>query len=254
MSVPTVAVEGSNVPVAITSAGQVGIGRNDPTQALEIRNGNILLSNNNNTGGELRIAEPSSSGSYYTSFKAGAQSATINYTLPITLPAANNGILTSSTAGVLSWGSNLAWDNTNARLGANTTSPSTTIDANGDLALRENAFTAGNGNNNDIAIGNYSFVRISGPNAAFTITGIGGGVNGKMVVSPILVADHTIAMYMLPRRFLHCDHVAATAMIVNLNHLGKTARFTLDDHVGKEHRKGLVANDMARAPYGMAQT
>ena len=82
----------------------------------------------------------------------------------------------------MSWGSNLTWDNTNSRLGTNTTSPNTTVDVNGDLALRENGYTAANGNNNDISIGNFSFVRISGPNAAFTITGIGGGVNGKMVV------------------------------------------------------------------------
>ena len=64
----------------------------------------------------------------------------------------------------------------------NTTAPATTVDVNGDVAIRENAFTAAGGNNNDINIGNYSFVRISGPAAAFTITGIAGGVNGKMVV------------------------------------------------------------------------
>ncbi|MDP4229841.1 MAG: hypothetical protein Q8916_05480, partial [Bacteroidota bacterium] len=171
-----------NAPVAITSLGQLGIGRSDPTQSLEIRNGNILLSNNNNTAGELRLAEPSSSGSYYSSFKSGAQTANINYTLPTALPAANNGLLISSTAGVLNWGSNLAWDNTNARLGANTTSPNTTADINGDLAMRENGFTASNANNNDISIGNFSFVRMTGPNAAFTITGIAGGNNGKMVI------------------------------------------------------------------------
>jgi len=171
-----------NSPVAITSLGQVGIGRKDPTQALEIYNGNLLLSNNNNTADELRFGIPSGSGSYYTAFKAGAQSASLTYTLPTSLPAASNGILTSSTSGVLSWGSNLAWDNTNARLGTNTTAPATTADVNGDIAMRENAYTAAGGNNNDINIGNYSFVRISGPAAAFTITGIANGVNGKMVI------------------------------------------------------------------------
>ncbi len=173
---------GTNAPVAITSAGQLGIGRKDPTQALEIQNGNILLSNNNNTADELRLGIPSSSGAYYTAFKAGAQSASITYTLPTALPAANNGLLTSSTTGILSWGSNLAWDNSNYRLGLNTTAPATTVDINGDVAMRENAFTATGGNNNDINIGNYSFVRVSGPGAAFTITGVANGVNGKMVI------------------------------------------------------------------------
>ena len=173
---------GTNQPFAVTDAGNVGIGRIDPTQALELRNGNILLSNNNNTAGELRFAEPSSSGTNYTAFKALAQASDITYTLPAALPAANSGVLISSTTGAMSWGSNLAWDNTNARLGTNTSSPNTTVDVNGDIAMREHGYTAANGNNNDANIGNYSFVRISGPGAAFTITGIAGGQNGKMVI------------------------------------------------------------------------
>ncbi|MEP7235331.1 MAG: hypothetical protein ABI778_08555, partial [Ignavibacteriota bacterium] len=143
---------------------------------------NLWLGNKNNTARELRFYEPSSSGTNYTAFKALAQGADITYTLPTALPAASSGLMISSTAGALSWGANLAWDNSNYRLGANTTAPNTTVDANGDLAMREHGYTAGNGNNNNINIGAFSFVRISGPGAAFTITGIGSPVDGKMVI------------------------------------------------------------------------
>lgn len=67
-------------------------------------------------------------------------------------------------------------------VGVGTTSPNTQVDIAGDIALRGGAFTAVNGNNNNINIGGASFVRITGPTAAFTITGIAGGVNGKVVI------------------------------------------------------------------------
>jgi hypothetical protein len=58
----------------------------------------------------------------------------------------------------------------------------TTVDVSGDLALRSSGYTAGNGNNDDIAIRSNSFIRITGPTASFTITGVSGGVDGKIVV------------------------------------------------------------------------
>jgi hypothetical protein len=101
---------GGNQPFAVTDAGKVGIGRNDPTQALEIRNGNLLLSNNNNTSDEFRIAEPSTSGTNYTAFKAVAQAANITYSLPAALPNAATsgsdlgaGHLESDNNGTLTW-------------------------------------------------------------------------------------------------------------------------------------------------------
>ena len=82
----------------------------------------------------------------------------------------------------MTWSSNLAWDDANTRLGVNTTAPAAKVDVNGDLAMRENTVSLGNGNNNNVNVGNYSFIRITGPTAAFTITGIAGGQNGKMIV------------------------------------------------------------------------
>ena len=48
--------------------------------------------------------------------------------------------------------------------------------------MRENSITLANGNNNNINVGGYSFIRITGPTNNFTITGIAGGQNGKMLV------------------------------------------------------------------------
>ncbi len=67
-------------------------------------------------------------------------------------------------------------------LGIGTTTPNTKADINGDIALRAGTFTAVNGNNNNINIGGTSFIRITGPTLAFTITGIAGGVDGKVVI------------------------------------------------------------------------
>lgn len=60
--------------------------------------------------------------------------------------------------------------------------PNTTFDINGDVAWREGTAVAlANGANNNIAPGTTSYIRITGPTAAFSITGITGGVNGKIM-------------------------------------------------------------------------
>jgi hypothetical protein len=51
----------------------------------------------------LRLAEPSSSGSNYSAFKAQAQSANITYVLPASQGAANS-VLTNDGSGNLTWG------------------------------------------------------------------------------------------------------------------------------------------------------
>ena len=68
------------------------------------------------------------------------------------------------------------------RVGLGATAPNTTADIEGDLALRAGSFVASNGSNNNINIGQRSFVRITGPAAVFSITGIAGGYDGKMVI------------------------------------------------------------------------
>ncbi len=67
-------------------------------------------------------------------------------------------------------------------VGVNTTAPATDLDINGDFSTQYTSYTAANGANNNIAIGTWSFVRLTGPTAAFSVTGMAGGVDGKMVI------------------------------------------------------------------------
>lgn len=86
-----------------SGGGNVGIGTLAPVQILETMNGNILINNNNNSSGEFRIAEPSTSGTDYTAFKTQAQAAAITYTLPASQGGANT-VLTNDGTGILKWG------------------------------------------------------------------------------------------------------------------------------------------------------
>lgn len=89
--------------VRIDAIGRVGIGSPAPTEKLEVRNGNLLLSNSN-TPGELRISGPSDAS--YSAFTVGNQSSNITYTLPTTLGRANQLLSLGSIAGgraQLSW-------------------------------------------------------------------------------------------------------------------------------------------------------
>jgi hypothetical protein len=92
----------NNEKMRVTSAGNVGIGTNAPGQKLETMNGNLLINNNNNISGELRIAEPSASGTNYTAFKTQPQAANITYTLPDNTGSPNMKLTTDGT-GVLTW-------------------------------------------------------------------------------------------------------------------------------------------------------
>ncbi|MFN0202009.1 MAG: beta strand repeat-containing protein, partial [Bacteroidia bacterium] len=76
------------------------------------------------------------------------------------------------------------------RVGINVAqNPLSIFDVNGDIAMREGtAITAANGANNDIVLplnatygGEHSHYRITGPAAAFSLTGIAGGNNGQVV-------------------------------------------------------------------------
>lgn len=67
-------------------------------------------------------------------------------------------------------------------LGIDASTPAAKLDVNGDLALRIGSVACTNGSNNNVSIGGVSFVRVSGPSSAFSITGIAGGVNGKVVI------------------------------------------------------------------------
>jgi hypothetical protein len=93
---------GSNTRMIIKNDGKVGIGIINPTQKFQVGDGNILISNTTNTAGEMRFAEPSTSGTNYTAFRAQAQAADITYNLPSSNGGAGT-VLTNNGSGTLSW-------------------------------------------------------------------------------------------------------------------------------------------------------
>jgi hypothetical protein len=64
-------------------------------------NGNILI-DNSGSAGELRLREPSGSGSHYTAFRAQAQSVDVTYTLPAS-DGTSGSVLSTNGSGTLSW-------------------------------------------------------------------------------------------------------------------------------------------------------
>ena len=82
----------------------------------------------------------------------------------------------------------------NGNVGVGLTNPGVIMDLNGGFAAHPNNDTLSNGVNNNIAVGNYSFIRIVGPTAPFTITGMAAGVDGQHVrLCNITGQDMTIA-------------------------------------------------------------
>jgi hypothetical protein len=67
-------------------------------------------------------------------------------------------------------------------VGIGTIAPDQRLDVNGGFALREgNALSLANGSNNNVAATGAAFYRVTGPTAAFTITGLAGGTDGRIV-------------------------------------------------------------------------
>ena len=174
------------------NAVKVGIGTTTPAQKIEVSDGNILLSNTS-TAGELRFAEPSAGGSEYTSFKAQSQTANITYTLPAAAPTASGQILSSTTAGVLSW----------ATEGQTTTNGITT----------PSAFT-GTQNNYALLSTSATVYRISGSSTPI-INGIIAGADGRQISiinigATSIIINHQNASATTTNRFILKSAAAAT--------------------------------------------
>jgi hypothetical protein len=85
---------------ALFSGGNVGIGTATPGQLLEVKSGNVLLSNAG-TAGQLQLQ---GTGSGATTIQAGAQGAsTIAYTLPTAQGSTGSVLTNSNGAGALTW-------------------------------------------------------------------------------------------------------------------------------------------------------
>ncbi|MEY3385678.1 MAG: hypothetical protein RIR53_489 [Bacteroidota bacterium] len=94
------------IGVAGPSQGWIGLGTSTPSAPIDLAK-TVLLSNTGQAT-ELRFAEPSASGTNYTGFRAAAQTADVVYTLPDQAPTTGGMVLSSTTAGVMSWRSALA--------------------------------------------------------------------------------------------------------------------------------------------------
>ena len=166
-------VEQSNAIVLGDSDDDVAIGTTTPDERLEVMNGNILVSNDNDDAGSLMFMEPSSEGSNLTTFEAGAQSDDISYVLPVEQGAANS-VMSNDGSGNLSWVLN---------------GSTITMNVNSDYT-NAGAFTT-NQDNLDLD-GSGSYFRIEA-NSAIDITGIASEANGRVIVL-VNVGSQTITL------------------------------------------------------------
>ena len=134
-------------------------------------------------------------------------------------------------------------------VGIGTNSPSTTLDVNGDFAERSTGLTLVNGNNNDIAIGGSSNVRISGPTAAFTITGIQKGFNGKRLFlynttgQQLTVANQSTSTSTTSDRIVTltgCDLILKDSCLVELLYDNTMSRWLVASHNSKSVVSGSI--------------
>lgn len=91
----------------IDTNGYLGLGREyyTPSQRLDVHDGDILLSSSTDTNraGKLRFQERGSAGTNIVSFAAPDLAANTDYVLPNAYPSSSGQVLTSTTAGVMSW-------------------------------------------------------------------------------------------------------------------------------------------------------
>ncbi len=126
-------------------------------------NTTLALGNNNNSAGEIRLLEPSTSGNHYTAFKAQPQAQDVTYILPDAAPSGNRQVLeVESIAG------------TNAFLNWAVPSGGAPVMSRTDIAIS-------NGNTT-IDVGGKSFIRIASASGAFNLVGLTGGVDGQVLI------------------------------------------------------------------------
>ncbi len=152
--------------------------------------------NNNGASGTTFIGTESgvtnTTGSNNTLLGAGSDLNTGNLSNATAIGA--NAIVSSSNALVLGSINGLNGATADVNVGIGVAAPQTRLDIRGDIALRQTTLPAlAAGNNNNLAIGNFSYIRISSNAGGSTITGISGGVDGKIVIILNTANNLTIA-------------------------------------------------------------
>jgi len=165
-----------------TSDAQDMVLRSNATERVRVYSGgNVLLGNSNNTAEELRFQEPSGSGSDYTSFIAGAQSANISYTLP-TAQGVYKSYMENDGSGALRWVGEHHY---------NVSTPTT---------------ITGNTNNWNLSA-DGAFFRVAST-AAVNVTGIQNGTDGRVILL-VNIGTNTITL-----QNLNAGSAAANRIIV----------------------------------------
>ncbi len=132
----------------ISPTGLVGIGTPSPKSMLDV-NGDLSISHSGSAASSVRFYDPSSN--FYSAFKAGAQSANINYTLPLTAPSGVQYLRGDST-GAMSWKSLLELPSGGGNLYSTLVWNGTTWISSPNVTINNNTVTIGNKNNPGILI------------------------------------------------------------------------------------------------------
>jgi hypothetical protein len=102
----TPTAQGTRIVFATTANGTTSTAARVVIQSsgdVEVKGGNVLLQNSDNTARQLRLYEPSGAGTNFTAFQAQAQTSDITYTLPASAPATSAAWLQSDNTGAMSW-------------------------------------------------------------------------------------------------------------------------------------------------------
>ncbi len=153
--------------------------RIDASGNVLVSGGHVALQNSDNTARELRLYEPSSSGSDYTALRAQSQAGSITYTLPATVTA--NGFLRTDASGNLSW--QPADDDPSNDLTTSTTFAATAASdatVSGTYNALDIQFKSGSVGTSEIADGSITNADISST-AAIAVSKLAAGSNGQVL-------------------------------------------------------------------------